>query len=185
MAVPSFDELYGRLCSLPDTTHAEIISGELRILSPSRPAEQRASSRLSARLTQAYDFDSPVYGGWVFLPRPDLRLGDALLSPHLAAWCADRYVEPASGPCLVAPDWVCDAHAHSDRLALYGRHRVSHVWRIDPDARTLQVYRRQRELWLLVGAHAGDAAVRAEPFDAIELDLGALWRTPGFGPVAE
>jgi len=29
--------------------------------------------------------------------------------------------------------------------------------------------------WTLVGAHEGDAKVRAEPFDAIEIDLAALW----------
>jgi hypothetical protein len=41
------------------------------------------------------------------------------------------------------------------------------------------VYRRQGGLGLALPAHAGDSRVRAEPFDAIELDLGALWRTPG------
>lgn len=29
--------------------------------------------------------------------------------------------------------------------------------------------------WSLVSTHAGDAIVRAEPFDAIQLDLLTLW----------
>jgi hypothetical protein len=29
--------------------------------------------------------------------------------------------------------------------------------------------------WLLVGTWSGDVGVRAEPFDAIELELGVLW----------
>ena len=29
--------------------------------------------------------------------------------------------------------------------------------------------------WTLVATHEGHAAVRAEPFEAIELELGALW----------
>jgi len=35
--------------------------------------------------------------------------------------------------------------------------------------------RRQGEQWLLVAVHEGDAVVRAEPFDAIPLDLLPLW----------
>jgi len=29
--------------------------------------------------------------------------------------------------------------------------------------------------WLVVALHEGDERVRAEPFGAIELELGALW----------
>jgi hypothetical protein len=32
--------------------------------------------------------------------------------------------------------------------------------------------------WREVRIHQGDAVVRAAPFDAIELDLGALWSPP-------
>jgi serine/threonine protein kinase len=46
---------------------------------------------------------------------------------------------------------------------------------LDPEARALQVFRRVPDGWLLALITGGDGAVRAEPFDAIELDLGALW----------
>lgn len=29
--------------------------------------------------------------------------------------------------------------------------------------------------WILAGANCDDAIVRAEPFEAVELDLGVLW----------
>jgi hypothetical protein len=65
-------------------------------------------------------------------------------------------------------------HGRAARTAT--RHeRVSHVWLIDPLAKTLEVYRLDGETFRLVGTHAEDARVRAEPFDAIELELGALW----------
>jgi hypothetical protein len=32
--------------------------------------------------------------------------------------------------------------------------------------------------WREVRIHQGNATVRAEPFEAIELDLGALWSPP-------
>jgi hypothetical protein len=41
--------------------------------------------------------------------------------------------------------------------------------------RTLEILRREGPRWLLVGVWSDDARVRGEPFDAIELELGALW----------
>jgi hypothetical protein len=35
--------------------------------------------------------------------------------------------------------------------------------------------RRQAEGWLLVSSRAGDVKVRADPFDAVEIELGSLW----------
>ncbi len=46
---------------------------------------------------------------------------------------------------------------------------------VDPAARTLEVFRREGERWLLLGAYGEDALVRAEPFDAIEIDLLRFW----------
>ena len=39
----------------------------------------------------------------------------------------------------------------------------------------LEVFRLAGEQWMLVTVHSGEGKFRAEPFDAIELDLGALW----------
>ena len=44
-----------------------------------------------------------------------------------------------------------------------------------PSTRTLEVYRREGASWVLAATHADDAIVRAEPFDAIEIDLLRLW----------
>ncbi len=46
---------------------------------------------------------------------------------------------------------------------------------IEPMARTLDVLRLENGRWVLLATHAADARVRAEPFDAVELELGALW----------
>jgi hypothetical protein len=54
---------------------------------------------------------------------------------------------------------------------------------VDPIERTLEVYRLVAERWSLLATFADEERVRAEPFDAIELDLGILWadveRSPG------
>lgn len=57
----------------------------------------------------------------------------------------------------------------------YAREGVAHAWLVDPLARTLEVLRREASRWLIVGAFADDAGVRAEPFEAIEIGLGGLW----------
>lgn len=62
-----------------------------------------------------------------------------------------------------------------DKLPIYSRHQVTHAWLIDPLAQTLEILRLTQQRWLLVGTHHGAAKVRAEPFDALELDLSVLW----------
>lgn len=49
------------------------------------------------------------------------------------------------------------------------------MWLVNPVTRTLEVYRLDTERWTLLDTFEADAVVRAEPFDAIELSLAALW----------
>jgi hypothetical protein len=49
------------------------------------------------------------------------------------------------------------------------------VWLVNPLLQTLEVLRLESQRWSLVAAYDADAIVRAEPFDAIELSLRALW----------
>jgi len=82
----------------------------------------------------------------------------------------------------LAPDWVCEvvspstaAKDRARKLPIYARESVRHVWLVDPLQRTLDVLRLQDRNWVIVAVHEGSPKVRAEPFDAIELDLGILW----------
>jgi hypothetical protein len=49
------------------------------------------------------------------------------------------------------------------------------VWFVDPDTRTLEVLRLDGAHHSPVATHTGTARVRAEPFEALELELAALW----------
>jgi len=64
-------------------------------------------------------------------------------------------------------------------MPVYARENVSHLWLVNPMARTLEVYRLAEGRWLLLATHEGAAGVRAEPFDAVELDLAPLWGEGG------
>ena len=55
------------------------------------------------------------------------------------------------------------------------REKVAHMWLVNPQQQTLEVFRLQGDGWFLVTTYKGDASVRAEPFDAVELSLGSLW----------
>jgi Uma2 family endonuclease len=61
-------------------------------------------------------------------------------------------------------------------MFIYGREGVAHLWLIDPLIQTLEIFRRLDDAgWRVVAAHRGEIQVRAEPFDAVELDLSRLW----------
>jgi Uma2 family endonuclease len=72
----------------------------------------------------------------------------------------------------------------SKKMPVYAREHVGHAWLIDPIDRVLEVHRLENGRWSLLASYIDDAIVRAEPFDAIELELGRLWADLEPGPAA-
>lgn len=171
----------------PPTMVAEVLGGELSLMPRPRRRHARSAGRLGATLDGPFDAGRGGPGGWVFLPEPELHLGQTpdILVPDLAGWRRERLAEgflDESDELTLAPDWVCEVLSPSTagvdrerKLPIYRRESVGHAWLIDPALRTLEVFRRLDLGWLLVGTFSGDAVVRAEPFDAAPLDLAALW----------
>jgi len=60
-------------------------------------------------------------------------------------------------------------------MRLYARRRVAHVWLVEPGAQTLEVFRLDGETYRFVASHEGDERARIEPFEAVALELSALW----------
>ncbi len=60
-------------------------------------------------------------------------------------------------------------------MRIYRREGVRHAWLIDPVEHTLEVYRLEAGRRVLLDTYDEDAVVRAEPFDAVELELALLW----------
>jgi hypothetical protein len=52
---------------------------------------------------------------------------------------------------------------------------VPWLWIVDPAAETLEVFRLHAGAWVLASSHVGPDEIRAEPFEAVPLALGALW----------
>ena len=109
-----------------------------------------------------------------------------MLVPDLAGWRRHRMSEaPDAAYITLAPDWICEALSPSTesldrgkKLRVYGRESVAHAWLVDPLRQTLEVLALESGKWSLLDSHEGRVRVRAVPFDAIEIDLGVLWRSP-------
>ncbi len=175
---------YEDLLRAPKHLVAEILDGELR-LSP-RPAKPHAaaSSALGEELGPPFKRGRGGPGGWILLDEPELHLGDDVLVPDLAGWRKARLPELTNEQpyFTLAPDWVCEVLSpttarvdRADKLPVYARELVPHVWLVDPLARLLEVLRLEAGRYSILSVHQRDETVRAEPFDAFALDLGVLW----------
>lgn len=128
------------------------------------------------------DGDGGAPGGWWLAYDVDMRFGDDVCRPDLIGWRRDRVPKlPTGMPVTERPDWVCEVLSTNRRndlvrkMRIYHRERIPHYWVLDPDEKTLMVFRWQEDGYLeVLSAEAGET-VRAEPFDAIELAVGSLF----------
>lgn len=174
---------YDDLCQVPDRFVAQIVHGQLHVQPRPAPRHAVAASNLGSSLGPPFHRGDGGPGGWWILFEPELHLGLDILVPDLAGWRRARMAAlPDTAYFDLPPDWVCEilspATARLDRvdkLALYASHGVTHVWLVDPDAKTLEVFARVGDKWQLDNAFADDATVCAAPFNAIHFPLASLW----------
>lgn len=175
---------YADLLNVPEHLVGEIVDGDL-VTSP-RPSARHAAaaSALGADIHTAFGRKGGSGpGGWIILIEPELHVVGQVLVPDIAGWRRERLPEiPDVAFFDLAPDWVCEisspATAALDRTRKrhhYGRAGVSHLWLLDPAPETLEVYRLDGQDWRLVVSVAGAVKVQAEPFAAMESDLGQVW----------
>jgi Uma2 family endonuclease len=173
---------YDDLVRVPEHYVAEMFDGEL-YASP-RPAypHSRAAGVLHAKLGDAFDFgDGPC--DWFFYIEPELHFGKDVLVPDIAGWRRERLPSlPQDAYLTLAPDWVCEVLSPSTesidrgkKLRIYAREGVGHAWFVDPLERSLEVLVLQSGMLRQTERHQGNVRVRALPFDALELELRALW----------
>jgi Uma2 family endonuclease len=177
---------YADVLAAPKHLVAEVVEGELHLTPRPASAHARAAHKLGANLDGPFDAGRGGPGGWIFFPEPELHPGGepAILVPDIAAWRRERMPVVENVPYFtLPPDWLCEILSPStesfdrtQKLSVYARAGVRFCWLVNPIARTLEVLRNQGDgRWLTLSAHANDAKVRAEPFEAMELDLSLLW----------
>lgn len=174
---------YEDLLRVPAHLVAEIINGEL-VTSP-RPASLHAlaASSIGGELYGPFHRGRGGPGGWVILDEPELHLNAHVLVPDLAGWRRARMPQvPDASAFELAPDWVCEVLSPStavidrvQKVPVYAQAGVGHVWLVDPVLQTVEALRLEAGGYRLLGTWTGDAKVRVEPFEALELELSALW----------
>ena len=174
---------YEDLLAVPEPLVAEILHGVLITHPRPAAAHARAASRLGIDIGGPFDRGKGGPGGWIILFEPELHLHGDVLVPDFAGWRRERMPQmPSVAAFELAPDWACEVLSPSteavdraDKLPIFARERVPHVWLVDPIVQTLEVFRLDGETSRTIATWRGDAVVRAEPFDAVELELSSLW----------
>ena len=180
---PTRPATYADLEALAENVVGEIVRGVLYTNPRPAPRDAAVSSGLGIDLGGPFDRGRGGPGGWRILDEPELHLHEDVLVPDLAGWRRERMPTLLTQAWFeLAPDWVCEILSPSTatfnrttKLPIYARERVGHLWLVDPLAKMLEVFRLENGRGSPVAAHAGDAVVRGEPFDAIELELKGLW----------
>lgn len=173
---------YADLCALPPEVVGEIIDGTLHASPRPATAHGMAASVLGSDLMVSFQRGGGP-GGWWFLDEPELHFGDNVLVPDIAGWRRERMPRvPNANFIELAPDWVCEILSpstasldRSKKMRVYGKVKVPHVWLVDPIGRTVEVFRLTGDLYSLVTVAGDTPKARLEPFDAIELEVEALW----------
>jgi Uma2 family endonuclease len=122
-------------------------------------------------------------GGWWFGTEVDIYFDPAnTFRPDVAGWRRDRVPErPRGMPVTIRPDWVCEILSTNrtndliKKKRVYHRFGVPHYWIIDPAEETLLVNRWTPDGYVEILAAERGERVRAEPFDAISLQVGIFF----------
>lgn len=174
---------YADLERVPDHLVAQILGGELHTAPRPRARHAMAAWEIGSDLGPPFGRGRGGPGGWWLLVEPELHLQSDVLVPDMAGWRREHMPSVPDEVALTQrPDWVCEVLSPSieraDRalkLPIYAREGVPFAWLVNPSSETLEVMRLEHGRWVLLGTFAGDAVVRAEPFDAIEIEIFRWW----------
>jgi Uma2 family endonuclease len=184
---------YADLYGIPENMTGEIIDGELVVTPRPSPRHSNTASSLGGELVPPFRFGRGGPGGWIILIEPEVRFSERdLLVPDLAGWRKERFPGwPEENWFSTPPDWICEilspGTASRDRIhkmRVYAEHDVEWLWLVDPRERTLEVYALESGRWVRTNAFAEADRVRAEPFEAIEIELANLWIETGTEPAS-
>ena len=174
---------YSDLLAVPSLLIAEILNGQLHTQPRPGGPHAAAASILGMVLGNPFHRGSGGPGGWGILDEPELHLAEDVLVPDLAGWRRERMPAVTDTAAFeLAPDWVAEilspsteAVDRTEKLPIYARSGVEHVWLLNPRLQTLEAFAINGDGYRLLGAWRGEVTMRVPPFEAIEMELGGLW----------
>lgn len=179
----TYPATYADLVAVPPHLVAEILYG--RLVTHPRPHHRhsRSSHRVASVLGPPFDLDAEGPESWDFYSEPELHLGPHVVVPDVAGWRRGRLADLSDDQPFIdiAPDWVCELLSPSTedrdrgvKKSIYGEAGVEHYWLLDPDARTLEVFRSTAGVWSLIATFGDDAAICADPFNSETFTMSRL-----------
>jgi Uma2 family endonuclease len=172
---------YADYVALPDDgKRYEILDGELFVT----PAPGRPHQRVVMRLTGMLDAHVTAHHlGEVNVAPFDVILSDpSIVQPDIIFVAANRMVGFSNRGFEGAPTLAVEVLSRSTsrvdrntKLKLYERHGVPYYWIVDPDGRTIDVYRLTGSRYGRPTRLSGDRLVDLPPFPGLRLDPLALW----------
>lgn len=174
------------LMALREDVRAEIVRGA--IVERAAPSGEHSASQLAFGAVLGRRFQrhggGRWPGGWWFGTELEIEYATHEIYVHdVAGWRRDRAPErPRGRPIRIIPDWACELLSPSnakrdtvDKFQVLHANRVPHYWLADPIEQTLIVHRWEPAGYLVVLTAAAGDVVRAEPFEAVDLRVAALF----------
>lgn len=181
--LPTFEDLYAEIEALPEGMTGEILGpGDLRTMARPGAAHRLSAHRVGSALRGSNLMDGGV--GWWIEVEVEIQLpGGRLYVPDLAGWRVSE--EPAfveDNPITVVPDWACEILSRGTqrgdrafKLPTYAAAGVGHMWILDPEAKTVEVYETRQGLPVLVATAVGPVTAMLPPFSE-PMDVERFWK---------
>lgn len=163
--------------NLPDGQRAELIDGELYLMS--------TPGRVHQKLVHFLDW---TIGSYIHGKKGECEVYPAPFAVYLNAGC-DIYLEPdlsvicdksklTDAGCMGAPDWIIEIVSPSSRsmdynkkLLKYGTAGVREYWIVDPEKKRIMVYNFEQDT---VGEHSFSDRIRAGIYEDLEIDFSEI-----------
>lgn len=171
---------FADLQALAAGENGQLVDGVLYITS--RPSMPHAIAITNLTIELA-PFIKDTKRGWVIAFEPAIKFGNDVLVGDVCGWRRERMPKILDdNPVEVSPDWVCEGLSPSTafldrgkKREIYAKHKVAHIWFIDPMHQTLEVLGLRGRGYQVL-ASAGGERGRFPPFDSVEIDLATFWR---------
>jgi Uma2 family endonuclease len=172
---------YQDYLELPDDNRRyEILDGELAVTASPTTRHQRVSLNLAFLLHAEVDrrglgviFYAPVD---VILDESTVVVPDLVfVSTAKASIITRRAIE---GPPDLVMEILSESTERRDRgakMKLLARFGVDWYWLVDPEARTLEIFRRRDDVFSIAASHHGDDVVECTVPDGVRIELARVW----------
>jgi Uma2 family endonuclease len=187
---PPAPATYADIERLPPHVTGQLVDGVL--YTQARPAtpHAHAASVLGMDVGGPFQRGRGGPGGWLVIDEPELHFGHDVVVPDLAGYRRERLPALPHAPYLtLAPDWVCEVLSPSTsaldrgpKRKVYAREGVRWLWFVDPAAKTIESLSLDGESYRIVDVFSGEEPAAIPPFDAITLDLTAVFPDPPAEP---